>query len=176
MTHGFVCLPLSPIHPQLLPERLLLWPRLLCQHGSGEHGGERGEDEVCRNPVSFLHPALPLYELPGAPGQVRGAFIHYTLTCTVFLIVWCRLLVWKYWKKLIVYTNPRYSADKNIRHLSFCHNTWSSSAGISCTSYAALKRNSPLRSVCTLNDLKWLTTFHSFYSLQIGNGHWITYN
>ena len=77
MTHGFVCLP--PFHPQLLPEGLLLWPRLLCQHGGGEHGGEGGEDEVGRDPLSFLHPALPLYELPGASGQVRRASLYRVL-------------------------------------------------------------------------------------------------
>ena len=74
VTHGFVCLPLlsSPLlYPQLLPEGLLLRPRLLRQHAGGEHGGEGGEDEVGGDPVPVLHPALPLHELPGAPGQVR---------------------------------------------------------------------------------------------------------
>lgn len=56
---------------QLLPEGLLLRPRLLRQHAGGEHGGEGGEDEVGGDPVPVLHPALPLHELPGAPGQVR---------------------------------------------------------------------------------------------------------
>lgn len=76
MTHGFVCLSSLRSVPQLLPEGLLLWPRLLRQHGGGEHGGEGGEDEVGGDPVSFLHPALPLHELPGAPGQVRSCSRH----------------------------------------------------------------------------------------------------
>lgn len=62
-----------PVFPQLLPEGLVLWPRLLCKHAGGEHSGEGGEDEVGGDPVSFLHTALPLYELLGTPGQVRGA-------------------------------------------------------------------------------------------------------
>lgn len=79
LTHGFVCLPPLPLPPpllpvlQLLPERLLLRPGLLRQHAGGEHGGAGGAHEVGRDPVSVLHAALPLHELPGAPGQVRGA-------------------------------------------------------------------------------------------------------
>lgn len=61
----------SPFLPQILPEGLLLWPRLLCQHGGGEHGREGGQNEVGRDHVYFLHAAVPLHELPGAPGQVR---------------------------------------------------------------------------------------------------------
>lgn len=74
-------LSLSPLLPQLLPEGLLLWPRLLCEHAGGEHGGEGGEDEVGGDLVSFLHPALPLHELPGAPGQVRGANLYNRVVC-----------------------------------------------------------------------------------------------
>jgi len=68
MTHSSSLSPSPSLPPQLLPERLLLWPRLLRQHGGGEHGGEGGEDEVSGDPVSLLHAALPLHELPGASG------------------------------------------------------------------------------------------------------------
>lgn len=81
VTHGFACLSrflLPPFHPQLLPQGLLLWPRLLRQHAGGEHGGEGGEDEVRRDPLSFVHPALPLHELPGASGQVRRVYTEGT--------------------------------------------------------------------------------------------------
>ena len=59
---------LSP--SQLLPEGELLWSGVLRQHGGGERGGARRQDEVCGHPVALLHPAVPLHELPGAPSQV----------------------------------------------------------------------------------------------------------
>jgi len=88
---------LSPslLHPQLLPEGQLLWPGVLCQHGGGEHGGEGGEDEVGRDPVSFLHSALPLHELPGAPGQVRGAGLFNRVDCTCAQTL--QLLTWTFY-------------------------------------------------------------------------------
>lgn len=80
MTRGvLVCLSRLP---QLLPQGLVFWPGLLRQHAGGEHGGEGGQDEIGRDPVSFLHPAVPLHELLGAPGQVRGAISNLDYTHT----------------------------------------------------------------------------------------------
>lgn len=81
---------LLSLHPQLLPEGLLLRPRLLCQHACGEHSGEGGQNEVGRDPLAFLHPALPVHELPGAPGQVRWLSLYNKQVC---LCTWQELLL-----------------------------------------------------------------------------------
>lgn len=59
---------------QLFSKGALLWPGLLCQHARGERAGAWRTDEVCGYPLSILHPAVPLYALPGEPGSVSGFY------------------------------------------------------------------------------------------------------